>query len=58
MLNKAVAPDNKNGGAHVNIALYYFDPTDYATALKHMPTAQAERQRRFSASASLAKTLA
>ena len=40
MLKKALELDNKNGDAHVNIALYYFDAKDYATAWKHVHLAQ------------------
>jgi Tfp pilus assembly protein PilF len=43
MLQKALELDNKNGDAHVNMALYYFEAKEYSAAWKHVHLAQDNR---------------
>ena len=40
MLKKALDIDSKNGDAHVNMALYYFETGEYLAAWKHIHLAQ------------------
>ncbi len=42
-LKKALDIDSKNGDAHVNIALYYFDVRDYPSSWKHIHLAQSNK---------------